>query len=95
LTQADERIREGRLAEARVTLGRAEGWLGQAGPADLRARLDQTRDRLELVRMLEDTRLPETERRDWEKFWADVKSLRTRAVAEKPLSPDAGTKEKK
>jgi hypothetical protein len=50
-------LRDGKVAEARAALERAEGRVAGGGPADLRRRVRQMRDDLDLVDALDRVRL--------------------------------------
>jgi serine/threonine-protein kinase len=57
LDEVAESLRHGKLPEARAALGRAEGRVAGGGPADLRRRVQQMRDDLDLVDALDRIRL--------------------------------------
>jgi tetratricopeptide (TPR) repeat protein len=97
LQETTRLLNEARWAEARAAVARAQGRLGDGGPADLRQRLRQARADLELVRELENIRLQQAvqvrddafDRRPaapasalaFQKYGLDVQSLEPKVAA--------------
>jgi hypothetical protein len=81
LDEAARDQKEGRWQEVRAALERAEGRLGEAGPAGLPARLRQARADADLVAELDEARLKSSEGRGQDFDWAATEGRYAAAFA--------------